>query len=469
MSPFPIALRSELLRARRDRALAWLSIVFAVVSAYGAFSGAGWAAGREKALQSIAAQERADREPAVARMRKAAESNPGPEKRISAGAVAVSVWNYPSLPSTPLAPLAVGQMHGYPYAAKFHAMTRTHRIFDGVGHDVENPENLAAGLFDLAFVIVFVLPLVILAATYDIWAQERETGTSELILSQPLHPGTILAAKAVARGGVLLLVCVVEVGVLLTWLTSAQDTAGVIATGGVMILYGAFWIAVALVVNGYARSSVAAAVGCAAAWLAVVMLLPACLAAAVEVAAPAPSHAMYVNTLREKELELDAQRAVAGITRSDRTQRLRDAVREAQERDAQMAPLVAAHNAQQARRRQLSETMRFLSPAVIAQDALERIAGTDADRSLAFQAQALSFLGSLRTFADENMDPRDGESFESAASRVPVFSFEEVAALHHPAFRADLWVLVAWIAAAAALLPTPRRRSVFIGNFLEKI
>ncbi len=84
-------------------------------------------------------------------------------------------------------------------------MTPEHAIFERAGADLANPAAAAAGWFDLALVVVFLMPLLLFAASYDLWAQEHETGTAQMVMSQPTRPGAVLASRALARGGVLLL------------------------------------------------------------------------------------------------------------------------------------------------------------------------------------------------------------------------------------------------------------------------
>jgi ABC-2 type transport system permease protein len=56
--------------------------------------------------------------------------------------------------------LAIGQSDLYPYY--FKISTNSKETFAN-NDEIENPVHLLAGRFDLAFVIVYLLPLVILA------------------------------------------------------------------------------------------------------------------------------------------------------------------------------------------------------------------------------------------------------------------------------------------------------------------
>jgi len=57
------------------------------------------------------------------------------------------------------------------------------------------------GDFDLKFVILDVLPLLILLMSFDLVATEREDGTLRLILAQAVSFRSLLLTRAVLRAG----------------------------------------------------------------------------------------------------------------------------------------------------------------------------------------------------------------------------------------------------------------------------
>ncbi|WP_163274885.1 DUF3526 domain-containing protein, partial [Enterobacter hormaechei] len=75
--------------------------------------------------------------------------------------------------------------------------------------------------------------------------------------------------------------------------------------------------------------------------------------------------------------------------------RIADAVRVAYadlvQADQAIAPLIAAHTEAEDVRRRALDRARLLLPSVAVQDALDRLAGSDADRALAFQQQVLMY------------------------------------------------------------------------------
>jgi hypothetical protein len=64
---------------------------------------------------------------------------------------------YAMLPPAPLTPLAIGQSDLLPYYFKVSTDARETML---AATEIENPQRLLAGRFDLAFVAVFLYPLL---------------------------------------------------------------------------------------------------------------------------------------------------------------------------------------------------------------------------------------------------------------------------------------------------------------------
>ena len=96
------------------------------------------------------------------------EANPegDPPSVANPGALGVSVLShYTVLPPTPLAALSIGQTDVQPtyYKVTIHpALTFLNEA------EIQNPLNVLAGSFDVAFIIVLLLPIFIVALTFDL-------------------------------------------------------------------------------------------------------------------------------------------------------------------------------------------------------------------------------------------------------------------------------------------------------------
>ena len=210
-----------------------------------------------------------------------------------------SAAGYALLPPAALAPLSVGQSDLLPAHYKVTLASRE-ALF--AGDELDNPTNLLAGSFDVAFVIVFLYPLLILALGYNLLSGEKESGVLALTLSQPISLTRFAAAKILARGGVVL-------GVTAVLTLAAAVAAGVdLSTPGahsslaayfsVTAVYGLFWFSLALLVNAFGRASATNAVILAGAWLALALIVPSVTALVAATLYPVPSRVEMIQAVR---------------------------------------------------------------------------------------------------------------------------------------------------------------------------
>jgi ABC-2 type transport system permease protein len=110
----------------------------------------------------------------------------------------VEAWNAPRIipPSSPLAVLAIGQSDLMPNSYKVGLDGRLEwNARNRVAQQLENPLLLKSGRFDLAFVILYIYPLLILAVSYNMISSEKETGTLHMLLAQPLRLRTLAVGR----------------------------------------------------------------------------------------------------------------------------------------------------------------------------------------------------------------------------------------------------------------------------------
>jgi ABC-2 type transport system permease protein len=340
------------------------------------------------------------------------------------------------LPPQPLGAIAIGQSDLLPSQVQ---VTTASALTSSAAEETENPLALLTGRLDLAFVLVVVFPLLVLAATFNVAAGEREGGTLGLLLAQPVSPRGILGRKLAARG----------IGVILATLLATGAVAaavGALATPGqfalllaVVAAYGVFWLGVGIAVNGLGRNSGTSAMAALAAWLTVVVVAPAVFGAAVALFAPAPSRMALMTELRAasnaanargeallQKYYLDHPEMMAGGESGEGGGNF--AARSllvAEEIDAVMAPTMAEFDRRVEQQLALADRWRFTSPALVAHAALLDLAGTSPARHRDFSAQVRRFHGEWRAF----LTPRAvrGEHLSAATLRdsLPRFAYVE--------------------------------------------
>jgi len=117
----------------------------------------------------------------------------GSDTARSAGAVAFSVLSVPVVKAqTALEALAIGQgdllADTYFVTARgaYHFLTRT---------DPDNALRFTVGSFDVAFLLIWVLPLLVVGVVFDVVVGERERG----VLALPLRLAQMVRARACAE------------------------------------------------------------------------------------------------------------------------------------------------------------------------------------------------------------------------------------------------------------------------------
>jgi ABC-2 type transport system permease protein len=350
------------------------------------------------------------------------------------------------LPAGPLAPLAFGQSDMQPNEYRVTTRSRVNFMQDA---EIENPWNLLNGRFDLAFVVTFLLPLLVFALTYNVLSIEREQGTLVLLLSQPLALRTVLLAKLIVRASLLLGVGVLLPIALLLWLRPvARESIGdVVAWAMLVVMYGGVWFGLCAWVNAFARSSAFNAMAVIGAWVVLVLVLPLLLNLAVTLHYPAPSRielATETRIVTIRNLNRLSDRFGTDYQHVNRPEILRpkdgrldvpERVRaffiDAQTLDAELDALLDRFDAQLANQQSLVDRWGFLSPAVVAHEGMAALSGNGAQRYLEFQRQVKTYHDNWRAW----FAPRILEGVAIAPdhlAQLPAWRWREVASSHTP-------------------------------------
>lgn len=182
------------------------------------------------------------------------------------------------------APLVVGQrdVHAFNLKIRLHALQG--QLYDV---DLGNPLLASFGHFDFAFVLVFLLPLAIIAMTFDLRAGEGETGAWELIASQPVHAGIWLTRRALWSTALAWLTMMALLVLVTIWLPLPLDGTWwtVVAAS---LVYAAFWCAIVLVVAGLHRPASSNLLLLLGVWMTLTLLGPAAISVSATARFPLP-------------------------------------------------------------------------------------------------------------------------------------------------------------------------------------
>ena len=342
-----------------------------------------------------------------------------------AGAVGrYQVLRYEIMPPQPALALSVGQSDLFPTIFRVSTETRQTVL---ASRGLQNPRRLQEGHFDLVFVLIFVVPLAVIALSYNVLSADRESGVLRLVLSQPVR-GFLLWRIGLR---VLLLLAFIAALWLATALVGAPMGPGFAL---VTLLYESFWLVLACWLNTHARGSAANAAILVTVWLTLVILVPVGLNQVLASLYPLPSRATFLDATRQATLEANLKRSQLmssyfedhpelGQANNDPDDFYRRRAVLDQEVEKRLEPLQALHDQRLEQQQRGQDFWQILSPALLARNALEELSGTGSSRYADYVAQVESYQESYRRFfADRLFSGKpflDPESIPAFHYRVP--------------------------------------------------
>ena len=171
----------------------------------------------------------------------------------------------------PINSLAIGQRDVNP-----SIQSVTIRGLEGQKYDSElnNPNNLMLGNIDFSFVLIYLFPLLIIAFTYNIISEEKESGTWKIVATQSdntfLYILKLFYIRILSLVALLTLVLFVAILFLKIPFDQSLFTFYIIS-----ILYLLFWFAVCFYIVSLQKNSNFNAVILLTIWLFLIIILPA--------------------------------------------------------------------------------------------------------------------------------------------------------------------------------------------------
>lgn len=435
-----LVVRHEWRQMSRDKTLWIVGVLLSALMIYAAFNGAAWIDFQRNTLSRAQKEEteRLDSMQSELRQIDAGQAKPkmfrDPARPGWVGEFLGT--RYAALPPLSLAALSVGQRDLYPYYFKVSTLSADNFLNED---EIENPFNLLTGRFDLAFVIVYLLPLFILALSYNLLAGEKESGTLPLALSQPFGLARLLIGKIGARFAFIAALAVVlsVLGASLTGadLSEAETIFRIVLWSVAITLYSLFWFATAALVNAFGKSSATNAIALASVWLAFVVIIPAFLTLAVSRIYPVESRLAFITAMREDRRSAAARTGDVLAEFYSNNPDLKPANTDKNdfmpgfyaaqiERDKKFLPLFRNYETQLSRQNHLAENLRVLSPSLALQSALNDLAGSGFYRYHNFIAQIHEFHAEWQLFFLPKLFRRERLTADDY-ERFPKFTFAD--------------------------------------------
>ncbi|OSY89272.1 hypothetical protein WH52_01100 [Tenacibaculum holothuriorum] len=278
--------------------------------------------------------------------------------------------------------------------------------------EMVNPVQLLFGNFDLAFVIIYILPLLIIAFTFNVLSKEKELGTLRLLSAQPISTVNWVLQKMLIRyivfTGVILLILLTMFAVFSKGIFSDIGTLA-----GLLIIisgYILFWFVLSCIVNIKLNNSSKNALALIGFWLLIVLVLPATINQLGSTLYPTPSRLKMINEIRlikkeneEKQNEIMSEYLrnhpeLAQESNQDKFGFWHNYFASEKVMEEKTKPLLAQYETQLRKQQKLVSVFQFLSPAILMQQSLNKIAGTSENHYNDYKKQVFEFSNEWRNY-----------------------------------------------------------------------
>ncbi|MEM1257372.1 MAG: DUF3526 domain-containing protein [Bacteroidota bacterium] len=365
-----------------------------------------------------------------------------------------------SIPSwtIPTSPMAVGNYHPrvaamepqpMAFIATGQADLFTHYVKPTVSGDetalnfteMTSPVQLLFGSFDLAFVIIYLLPLLIIAFSYDVLSSEKESGSLRLLASQPIRIHHWVLQKLALRFFWLSLLVILTLSIvfLVLGFNPFGEGSSFFNLMGLILAYVLFWFALAFLINLWVGSSAKNAVALLGLWVVFVLLVPSILNQLGNTLFPMPSRNLMINEMRTMKAEVTKKQdeildnflrdhpeyALNDSTQSrgyyHRYMASQKLVRE------KMEPILGSFEEQLQNQQNWIGKFKWVSPALLVQESLNRMAGSSKEDYENYRKQVVVFAGEWREhfmpflYNNRNFSQKDYSS-------LPKFGYEPISA-----------------------------------------
>ena len=297
-------LRQEVKLMSRNRWLLSLILVLIVLCFYAGHNGLDHfsrrQAGQEKAVN--AQSEKEERVFDVARALDNGNDHPS-AFRLSPMNFSMAIGSLVTMPATQISILAIGQSDLYTHQLSISSRDDLATLSY---NELNNPVQLLFGKFDLTFVIGYLIPLLIIAFTYNLRTEELESGRLKLLASNPVKINMWLLQRFFIRYFTLAAILTVVLMMVIWWV--GIEVQNELLTF-LLLTYGylAFWFALSFLMNVLGYSSARNAVSLLSLWIVLVLLIPTIINQTASTIYPMPSRVTLLNEIRSTKKDLSEQ------------------------------------------------------------------------------------------------------------------------------------------------------------------
>jgi hypothetical protein len=274
--------------------------------------------------------------------------------------------------------------------------------------EIQQPLWLRSGRFDAAFLIAYILPLILIAAIGPAVAVDK-SGTLQLIASQGMTVWRLALVRVAVRGLPILFAVIIAI-----WLIpqpSAVSVPQLLWISLSVTTYSFFWMGLAAFLDASSANGNLATLKMVAVWMVFAFAVPAVVNSAAVTLSPVDSRSELEISLREAQQEVWTNtgdrvmkaffaehpeidpKELGSLERFMISQ-----MRMVLEEEARVQPLEMRYAQQRLDQARLARWLRFVSPVLMIQFTLEESAGTGFGRRTAYQVQFNRYLKEWQGF-----------------------------------------------------------------------
>lgn len=336
-----------------------------------------------------------------------------------------------------LADFSQGVTDVHPSVSRVSLWRSVDRLFGN--YQFQSPNEIRAGRIDLAFAVLFLMPLLMTALAFGTLSRDRDSGRLGLLLSHPVSVLDLVRAKLLVRLGAVFALLVVTLLAGLFIGAGGVPDDGRLGRFGLWFLaasgYFAFWAGAIYWFVSLNRKSETTAMMMIGFWVLNGLVGPAVLAAAAQLIHPAPSQLAFLSTAREVSNEAYRSRAdvMQGmlldhpeLTVENYTipEYIRVSYLVNETVDRAVEPVLEEFEAVQDRRRAFLGLVQYAAPAALAMRSINEISGTDLARQVRFEKEVRDYKRAIARHVEAKV--LAGERLTVAeVDAVPTYSFRE--------------------------------------------
>ena len=420
----------EWIGLNRDRWVMMLFVLFFVLTLFAVYNGRKKVLSRELSIsKSIEEMKAIDKKYAFDIDSLSRGLKPTPEPWMDPRSLSVYGQRAPRvayMDTAPLAVIAIGQSDLYSHQAK----PKLYGEANALGFsELSNPVQLLFGNFDLAFVCIYLLPLLVLAFSYNMLSSEKELGSLRLTAALPVSLYTWLLSKLTLRFIVVVGVVIISISlaIVINGVSLAEAASDLAKLYLVLSVYIFFWFMVSFVVNLTGSSSGKNAVTLVSIWVIAVVLLPSIVNQLANTLYPVPSRINMIHEYRvaSAEAEKKSEENLKSYYHEHPELAPKDSAAQNQyswwlryfasvdmTRNT-VKPLVDQYNIALGKQQEWVDRFRFTSPAILLQSSMNELAASSPKHYADFREQVIAFAETWRgyflprMFNNENMRPED--------------------------------------------------------------